>query len=270
MEINNKVLGIGTILMMAGLVFAGGSIWTDAPNFYFNDSAIFLEDVEIVGNLTLGNNITDSIDTLQTGSGVTFPIFQAYIPKYGVEKPAIVMSYGENQNGSTMTWYGPERMATGSSGPLVQMQLREDAGYFMLQSTPLPIVLRATVGVMVSNGATSWYPVNASNFNDMVADELEKELFDKTKKAIDFRLERTGDKLDITHAPKTIFNQYNASGFYPNDETGELEYIEEPIKTSVNIGEGVVWNSLQISEILDKINAMESETCEKDNTYSWC
>jgi len=53
MEINNKVLGIGTILMMAGLVFAAGSIWTDAAQIYMNNT------VSVLGNLTVHNNDAD-------------------------------------------------------------------------------------------------------------------------------------------------------------------------------------------------------------------
>ena len=49
MKIDNKVIAAGTILMLAAMVYAGGSIWTDAAQLYFNDTGIFLENVTIHG-----------------------------------------------------------------------------------------------------------------------------------------------------------------------------------------------------------------------------
>ena len=119
--------------------------------------------------------------------------------------------------------------------------------------------LDSDAGVMVkTQNLASWSHINASDFNDMVADEIEKELFENGKKATDFSLKRVNEKLDISNAPKTVFGEVRNIGI--TEDGVSYDYNT----TSVSVGEGVVWNSLQIEELKgiieyqeDKISAFE-------------
>jgi hypothetical protein len=92
----------------------------------------------------------------------------------------------------------------------------------------------------------NWMPINASDFNDMVADEIEIELYYGKRQATQYTTRINNKRLDITNSPKSVFSNYGTV-------------------TSVNVGEGVVWNSLQITELLDRIIILEEKVAKLEN-----
>lgn len=114
--------------------------------------------------------------------------------------------------------------------------------------------LRGDLGIFIKNRANNaWNAIYASNFNDMVAKDIEEELNLKTKKALDYGLVRVGDRLNITNMPKTVLNTVNTT-FYNVD--GKITYEQS---TSVNVGEGTVLLMLQMEELKKRVETLEAE-----------
>ena len=69
---------------------------------------------------------------------------------------------------------------------------------------------------------------------------IERELEKENKNALDYRVDRVGNTLDISEAPKAVYSINPATG-----------------NVSLDVGEGVVWVHLQITELVERIKVLE-------------
>lgn len=136
------------------------------------------------------------------------------------------------------------------------------AAVFRSTSVASPMILEATGGVKVrNNGNTAYRNITADDFFDASPKSLEKELKDKNKKASDFRLYIDDGQLNISNSPESVFGTWKDKGYRKvkvgvDDEGEDIlidEYYDNGEKQQANIGEGMVWNSASITEIMDEL-----------------
>jgi len=100
---------------------------------------------------------------------------------------------------------------------------------------------------------SDWDALNASDFNDMVADTAEKYYQDNNKGILENRLKPTNDgRLDIIDANPNVYF-----------DSGNGNY-------GVSVGEGVVDNALKIDEILTVMQLMADEICSLKPASQFC
>jgi hypothetical protein len=105
---------------------------------------------------------------------------------------------------------------------------------------------------MVVNSSGTWVPGGSVH---TLGKDIELELEQSKKAATAYSLGMTEGSLDISNAPKSVFNEV------PADEGASARRKA----VDVNLAEGVVWNSLQITELLERLKALEesqSEMCK--------
>jgi len=112
-------------------------------------------------------------------------------------------------------------------------------------------------GVYIYNGA-AYGPVYASNFNDMVPDEIEYELlrFNKSILSYVLTLDKDDNKLNYTNFPKSIIYKVNNT-VCKNKNFSDCHLKEGD---NLNIGEGVIFNSLEIAELFKELCKYQNKT----------
>lgn len=142
------------------------------------------------------------------------------------------------------------RNANDTEGDTASIQMLDTAA-------GLRIIVSDPAGVMIVNSTGNYANITARNFVASTAQAFEREADTDGKSATEYRVRMRNGELDITEAPKTVYDNRMET---VTDEEGNSH--KENI-TFININEAVTWNSIQITEIVEGL-------CLADANYTFC
>jgi hypothetical protein len=113
----------------------------------------------------------------------------------------------------------------------------------------------------LGSAVLDWHEVFARHLTDTGADEIEQEMIQSGKKALDYTLTMQKDgRLNINNSAKSVFERRTFDVYeHPQNTTDQGRIIGAETRVLADVGEGVVLAQLQITELKEEMEKMKLE-----------
>jgi len=251
-----KVTG-GTVLvlgLLAVMVAAANTIYTSSGDLTLDPAD---GDVEIDGNI----KITDSGDPYIQSADTTLDFLMRGGTTNKVVRIADQLTNGriviyEPDNSNTMTFIVYNESSGSSAtnnlayisagGNINRLNIANDFDSFSAYTGN-----SVDLGTEVRPWKNVYYE---GSLTDTAPDAIEKEMKATGKTALDFTVTRADETLDISKAPTSVYKKIDIPIF---NENGTQIGLERD-RVTQDIGEAAVWNSLRITELIERIDELEA------------